>query len=238
MRNTRRVLVVLVVLAGLVLVVDRVAAWAAQQTVEERVAQELESYEVQSAPPEVSFGGFPFLTQVAAGTYDEVVLRLRDVGSDELRLPLVELTASGVDAPARTLIESGPIHAASVTGAATIGYAQVTGLTGRPDLELTATAGQLAVRVPVEVLGTPVTLVGTADVQVVDGVVQVRVTDLSAEGAALPAGAEPVLAEVVQDLSVDVALPPLPYGLSVESVRVDRTGLVVTVTAVDVPLSR
>ena len=238
MRNTRRVLVVLVVLAGMVLVVDRVAAWAAQQTVEERVAQELESYEVQSAPPEVSFGGFPFLTQVAAGTYDEVVLRLRDVGSDELRLPLVELTASGVDAPARTLIESGPIHAASVTGAATIGYAQVTGLTGRPDLELTATAGQLAVRVPVEVLGTPVTLVGTADVQVVDGVVQVRVTDLSAEGAALPAGAEPVLAEVVQDLSVDVALPPLPYGLSVESVRVDRTGLVVTVTAVDVPLSR
>ena len=238
MRNTRRVLVVLVVLAGLVLVVDRVAAWAAQQTVEERVAQELESYEVRSAPPEVSFGGFPFLTQVAAGTYDEVVLRLRDVGSDELRLPLVELTASGVDAPARTLIESGPIHAASVTGAATIGYAQVTGLTGRPDLELTATAGQLAVRVPVEVLGTPVTLVGTADVQVVDGVVQVRVTDLSAEGAALPAGAEPVLAEVVQDLSVDVALPPLPYGLSVESVRVDRTGLVVTVTAVDVPLSR
>jgi hypothetical protein len=238
MRNTRRGLVVLVVLAGLLLVVDRVAAWAAQQTVAERVAQELDSYQVESSPPEVSFGGFPFLTQVAGGRYDEVVLRLRDVGSDQLRLPLVELTASGVDAPARVLIESGPIQAERVTGAATIGYAQVTGLIGRPDLELFAEAGQLAVRLPVEVAGTAVTLAGTADAQVVDRVVQVRVSELTAEGTTLPPGAEPVVAEVIRDLSVDVVLPPLPYGLSVESVRVEGTGLVVTVTAYDVPLSR
>lgn len=238
MRTARRMLVALVVLVGLLLVADRVAAWAAGQTVAEQVARELDSYQVESAPPEVSFEGFPFLTQVAAGRYEHIVLRLRDVGSSQLRLPLVELTATGVAAPVDALIDSGPIRAAQVTGQATIGYSQVTALTQYDQLRLSAEDGQLAVRLPVDVLGTRVTLVGTGEVQVADGVVQVRVTGMTAEGAGLPSGGEAVVAQIARSLSVDVPLPPLPYGLTVESVHAGESGLVVTVRAHDVPLSR
>lgn len=240
MRGIRRALVALVVLAGLLLIGDRAAAWAAQRAVAEQAEQELAAHQVETAPPEVSIAGFPFLTQVAAGRYERVRLRLRDVGSGELRLPLVELTATGVTASAQTLIQrDGPIDAEQVTGAATVGYEQVRAVTGRDELALGADGGQVTVRLPTELLGTPLTLVGTAEVDISGQAIQVRVTDLSVEGgASLPEGVDALVAQVAQELSVEVPLPPLPYGLSVESVRAEPQGLVVTVRAADVPISR
>lgn len=237
----RRLVVALVVLAVLAVAVDRVGVWLAQRTVADKVAAELATYEVDSAPPEVTFDRAPFLTQVAAGRYYSLTLRLRDVGSGGLRLPLVELTATGVTATVGTLVaREGPIDAERVDGAATVGYAGVVALTGQTDLRLSpASDGSLAVRLPADLLGTPVTLVGTAAVTVADGTaVQVRVTDLTVEDPPLPPGTEPLVDDIAQQISVDVPLPPLPYGLAVESVRAEPAGLVVTVVAHDVPLAR
>lgn len=240
MRGIRRLLVALVVLVGLLVVTDRVAAWAAQRTLADQVATELAAHQVDSAPPEASIGGFPFLTQVTAGRYERISLRLRDVGSGPLRLPLVELTAAGVTASPRTLVSrDGPIDAERVTGAATIGYEQVRALTGRDGLTLAPDRGRIGVRLPVELLGVPVTLVGTASVEATGDVIQVRVTELDVvEPPALPPGAGPLVDQILRDLSVDVPLPPLPYGLSVDRVRAEPAGLVVTVSAADVPLAR
>lgn len=239
MRAVRRVLVVLLVLGVLAVVADRVAVWAAQGVIADRVATELDEYQVDSAPPEVDVRGFPFLTQVASGSYGEVLLRLRDVGSGGLRLSQVELTATGVAARVTALTGSGEIRADRLTGVATIGYAQVVSLTGRPELTLTPEDGDLVVRLPVELAGAPVTLVGTADVEVGDRVVRIRVPELTAEGGTgIPPGAEAAVEAIAGQLSVDVPLPPLPYQLSVESVRAGDAGIVVTVSAVDVPLSR
>lgn len=241
MRILRRTLVGLVVLAVLLVVADRVAAWAAQRAVAEHVASELASYQVDSAPPEVTVGGVPFLTQVADGRFESVTLRLRDVGSEGVTLPMVELRASGVTAAASTLIErAGPIDAERVDGSATIGYASVTALTDLDSLQLSAGPdGALRVRVPAELLGQPVTLVGTADVAVTGGAVQVQVSELAVEEfPELPPEAEALVADVSQRLSVQVPLPPLPYGLTVESVRPEPEGLTVTFRADDVPLAR
>jgi hypothetical protein len=240
MRWWPRVLVVLVVLAGLALVVDRAAAWAAQRAVADQVASELASRQVASAPPEVSVGGFPFLTQVVAGEYDQVTLRLRDVGTGPLRLPVVELTATGVTAPADALVGGvGLITAAHVTGEATVGYDQVRALTGRESLAFGADDGRVTLRLPVELGGQELMLVGTASVAIAGHAIAVRVDSLEVEGAVdLPPGAQPLVDRIAQELSVEVPLPPLPYDLAVESVRAERSGLVVTMRAHDVVLSR
>jgi hypothetical protein len=241
MRVVRRVLVTLAVLAVLLLVADRVAAWAAQRAVAEHVATELATYQVASQPPEVTIGGVPFLTQVAEGRFESVTLRLRDVGSDRVILPLVELIASGVTADASTLIErEGPINAEQVDGSATIGYASVTALTDLAALDLSAGPdGSVRVRLPAELAGTQVVVVGCAAVSVADGVIQLSVGDLGIEGLEqLPPPAEALVADIARRLSVRVPLPPLPYGLTIESVRAERAGLVVTVQAHNVPLAR
>lgn len=239
MRSFRRTVVVLVVLAGLVVALDRAAAWAAGEVVADQIADELASYNVESAPPEADVGGVPFLTQVVSGEYEEVALWLRDVGSGGVRLPEVELTATGVTAPASALIEgSGPIHADRVDGTAVVGYGSLATRAGVDGLELSAAdAGEgIAVRVPVELLGAQVTLAGTATVRAVDNVIQVRVTELAADE--LPPGSAPLVEQLVRQLSVDVRLPELPYGLAVESVRPGPSGVAVTFSALDVPLSR
>jgi len=239
MRSFRRTVVVLAVLAGLLVAIDRVAAWAAGEAVARRVADELASYNVEAAPPDAEVDGVPFLTQVVSGEYQQVTLRLREVGSAGVRLPELRLIATGVTAPMSALIEgSGPIHADRVDGRAVIGYGSIAALAELDGLELSAAVAddEVAVRAPVELFGVQLTLVGTATVRAVENVIEIRVMELTAEE--LPPGSASEVERFVQQLSFDFRLPELPYGLAVESVRPVPAGLEVTFSAVDVPLSR
>jgi hypothetical protein len=238
-RIFRRTVVVLVLLAGLLVVADRVAAWAAGEEVASRVAHELASNNVESAPPEAEMDGVPFLTQVVSGEYEAVTLSLREVGSGDIRLPELRLVAAGVTAPMSTLVEgSGPIHADRVDGTAVVGYSSIAAQAGLDELELSAAGAddEVAVRVPVELLGVRITLAGTATVSAENNVISVRVTELTAEE--LPEGSASEVERLVQQLSFDIRLRELPYGLMVESVRPVSAGLEVAFSAVDVPLSR
>lgn len=239
MRSVRRIVITLVVLAGLLIAGDRVAAWAAGELVATRVDDEMASYDVSAESSEADVAGVPFLTQVVSGEYQEVTLWLRDVGSASVRLPEVRLTATGVTAPTSALINgSGQIRAERVVGAAVVGYGTIAEQAGVDGLELSAADAndRIAVRLPVELLGTRLTLTGTATVDVADGAVRVRAEELSAEE--LPPGAASEVERLVRQLSFDYPLPALPYGLAVESVRTRPEGVEVTLSAVDVPLSR
>lgn len=240
MRALRNTLIVLVVLGVLLVVADRVGAWVAQRVVADQVENELRDNQVSSSPPEVTVDNAPFLTQVAAGEYESITLRLRDVGTDSIRLPQVELTATGVNADTGTLISGdGTIIADRVDGTATIGYASVVELTEQEGLELApAEGGQLWVRLPTELLGQQVVLVGTADLSINEGAVQLDVAQLEVEEPPLPAGAEQQVEVLIQQLSVTVQLPELPYGLNIDDVTAGQAGLQVQVSAVDVPLAR
>lgn len=239
MRSVRRIVITLVVLAGLLIAGDRVAAWAAGELVATRVDDEMASYDVSAESSEADVAGVPFLTQVVSGEYQEVTLWLRDVGSASVRLPEVRLTATGVTAPTSALINgSGQIRAERVVGAAVVGYGTIAEQAGVDGLELSAADAndRIAVRLPVELLGTRLTLTGTATVDVADGAVRVRAEELTAEE--LPPGAASEVERLVRQLSFDYPLPALPYGLAVESVRTRPEGVEVTLSAVDVPLSR
>lgn len=242
MRGLRWFVVIVVVLGVLAVVADRVGAWFAERAVADKVADELASNQIDSGPPDVKVEGVPFLTQVTSGRYEQVTVVLREISSSEVQLREVTLVASGVTVTADTLISGeGPIDAERIDGTATISYADLAQLTGVDNLELgPEPGGGIQVRLPTEVADQEATLAGTAEVAVADGAVQVRVEELRVEEppSGLPPGAESVIQELRAQLQLDVALPPLPYGLTVEAVRTGPGGVVVEVTATDVALAR
>jgi hypothetical protein len=105
-RGVRKLVVVLVVLAGLLVAADFGAAAFAEHTVSQKVREQLGLEE----DPSVTIHGFPFTTQALSGNYDHISVSasgiavrdtLRDVGiRAELRdvdAPLSDLTSGNVD---------------------------------------------------------------------------------------------------------------------------------------------
>ncbi|MEU0966325.1 DUF2993 domain-containing protein [Streptomyces sp. NPDC005917] len=74
MRALRIFLIVVVILGVLFVVVDRVAVHFA----EGQAAGRLKTTEGLASTPDVSIKGFPFLTQVAGGTLDDVAVGIKD----------------------------------------------------------------------------------------------------------------------------------------------------------------
>lgn len=231
-------IVVAVILLGLLLAMDRVGAWAAERVVTERVSQEMTEQDISAGRLEVTVGGFPFLTQVVDGRYEEVRMLMRDVSADGIVVPELHVRATGVNAPMGTLLSGdGEIVADRVTGTATIGYASVRALIDRPGLELSAQTGKLRLRLPLTVAGQTLAAVAVADVSVADGLVRISVVDIRAEGIQLPPQVQRLLDQYKAVLSVQLALPQLPFQLKVESVQVRPEGLAVTAAAEHVPLN-
>jgi len=240
-------LVLLVVLIALVVVADRVGANVAERRIADQVQQELTGRDVRSTAPEVSIGGFPFLTQVLAGNYESIKILLRDVtasaepagGSGTVRLPRLDVEARDVDAPIEALRgNGGDIVAKTVDGTATVGYASVAKLINQPGLRLSERGGQLLAALPVEFFGQKFTLTGAADIEAVKGNIRLRFSDLDAEGLPTNAAVRSAVNGYARDLSIDVPLPTLPFGIQVREVRPLPEGLAVSATAKDVPLNR
>lgn len=145
--------VLLLVLAGLVVIADRVAASVAERTIADEVRQQVARQHAQSSPPEVEVGGFPFLTQVVDGRYERITIRMRDVQGavqgDAISLPSLDVDARNVRASLDTLrTGQGDVVAETVNGTATISYQSLAALLDREGLTLGERNGQLAVTAP------------------------------------------------------------------------------------------
>lgn len=234
--------VLLVVLGGVLVVADRVAANVAERRIADQVTREMAKQEVRSSPPEVGVGGFPFLTQVFAGRYESISILLRDVEGPAqgrtVRVPELEVHARDVTAPIQTLrTGQGEIRAQTVEGTATISYGTVAAYIDQEGLTLTEEAGRLGVTAPLTVLGQRLTVRGTADLTVDQGEVAIRFSQLTADGLPAIPAAQALVNAYAQQISVQVPLPALPYGLEVQEVRALPEGLAVTASAQNVPLN-
>lgn len=230
--------VIFVLLIGLLIGVDRVGAWAAERTLADKVSQQMDQMNATSQEPEVTVNGFPFLTQVLDGKYKEIQVRLRDVSANGITVPDLDVRAKGVNAEMNTLMSGdGSITADQVDGTATIGYESVRALINRPGLELSDENGKLKLRLPLEVLSQKVVAIAVADVSAANNKVKVSVTDIRPEGAQLIPAAQRLLDAYKKNLSIELALPPLPFRLQVQGVQVKPDGLAVSATARSVSLS-
>src|SRR5215475_11288913 len=132
-RATTVLLILLLVLVALAVVADRVAAYAASRTIADQAQQQLVAQHVRTPDkPTVSVDGFPFLTQVLAGKYKQVVIHSTHLTSSDLPgvvLDRLDVTATGINATTSALLNGdGQITADHISGTANLGWDSVTKL--------------------------------------------------------------------------------------------------------------
>ena len=236
-------IVLLIVVAGLLVALDRFAASYAERTIGDRVSQQIADQNATSEKPDVTVEGVPFLTQVLDGNYKEIRIGLTNLSGPAdnnrtVRIADLDVRALDVNAPLDTLrTGNGDIVARTVTGVGTIDYPQLAELIGQPGLKLAEKDGKLIGNAPVQALGQTFDVSGTAAVTVKEGVVRVRFSDVTAAGLPDVPLIRSLIDSYVQKLSVDLRVPELPLKLAVQKVEPTPAGLRFTAGADNVSLN-
>ena len=244
MRALRILLVIAVVLGGIFVIVDRVAVHFAEGEAADRVR----ASEGLASTPDVDIQGFPFLTQVLGGSFDEVRVGISDYeaggeGGKTIRIADLRADLRGVEFSG----DFGSAVADTATGTATIAYdellrnakAEPTQVAPGITAEVVALSdggnGKIKVALETTVLGTklpePVSVLSS--VTVIDGnTVRVRADALPVLG-----GVEIAESRVRRITDFEQKIDGLPGGISLEKVQAAEDGVDVTVTGKDVRLA-
>ena len=225
------VLVLLGVVLGELVVVDRVGVGIA----EERVAEQLADRGQIAGTPDFGMTGFPSLTQAVPGRYSDVRIHLT---AEELGQPAAtraDVSLQGVHVPLSDALSGSvqQIPVDRVDGTATLSYALLADQLGG-DTTLTQDGDGIRLTKSVEVLGFDfaVTAAGTVTLDGQDVVVDVH--DASAGAVDVP---DFVLDTADELLDFRYRVPALPFGLQLTSVRPTAGGVDVRVQAQDTVLS-
>lgn len=230
-------LVLLLVLVGLLVVVDRVAAGYAERRLAAEVVREARDEGLGDVDPDVELLGFPFLDQVVRGRYDGVRVTMRDVPTRGLRIGEVRVRVEGIGLPLSTALSGdvGSVRADRVTSTGSVPYSELARAAGAPGLTLTPDGrGRIRATLPLEVAGVEATVTGVADLGVDDGALRLRITELEAEGVDLPGQLEDLVSSRVNER---IAVPRLPYGLRLDAVTPGDETVEVRASGRDVLLS-
>jgi hypothetical protein len=229
----RRLLIVLVVLAGLLVVADRVGVVVAQRALATQIRTELALQQT----PQVRIGGIPFLTQAVRGRYRDVRVVLPDVDSGPLQDVRVDARLAGVRAPLgdvlRRQVDEVPVD--RITGELTIGYEELARASGISGLRLVREGDALRVSGSVEVVGRQVDASAVGRVGVDDNDLVVTAEQAEVGGVQLPQAALDAAARL---LSFRVSPRGLPLSLRITDVRIGDEALDVSAVSDDAILRR
>lgn len=238
----------IVLIAAVILVVaDRAASAVAADQLRSQVAQELQARQVGYASLDVSVSGVPFLTQVAQGRYESIAIdmtevRLRSEGI-EATLPVLRVVATGVHADAMAVARGdASVTAEQVVGHAVVSYAGLSGLVDLQDYYVTDVAfqereGALHASATISVAGLSLPIDVVADVSVQDDQIRLQFRDAAAVGMEIPEVALGALDALVNTVIV-AAMPPLPFGITLDALEVTPNGLAVSATGREVTLAQ
>jgi hypothetical protein len=242
MRALRISLILLVVLGGLFVLADRVAVGFA----EDEAAGRIKSAEGLAATPDVSIGGFPFLTQVVGGELDDLKIGIKNyeasTGSSAGTIRIDDLNAE-----MRGVAFDGGYSSAtagSATGTASISYAELlkAAKSGPEDVAPGVTAqviglsdggnGKIKVTVSGTVLGAklpePVSVLSSVTVS--GDTVKVHADSLPKLGVQLAEGRIRSITDFQQKIE------QLPGGIKLDKVEAAPTGVEISVKGSDVRL--
>jgi hypothetical protein len=224
------VVLTLIVLAALFVGLDRAAAWGAGRAAERSLA------DAERVDAEVSFAGFPFLTQVTSGDLERVDVRVASIDvADGVRVDDLTARLSGVRVTRAAITEGdldgALVEAAIATGRISLASVEAAIATGMPD-QLTDVGVSLAGDEKLQVSATYTGIGGPAPVQAEVGV--------SVDGGRLvvdvpPSSVTPRIPQVrrlvTRWLEAGLDLPDLPFGFEPTRVSVDADGLLLRARA-------
>ncbi len=223
MRRRRRrwpwitLLVIVLVLVG----GDR----AANAYAEDQMASQVQSSLALSGKPHVTIQGFPFLTQVAARTFNTVDVN----ASNETAGPGGQLEIASLTATLHGMHIHGTNSATvdQFTASALVTFTALAHAGGIPQGITLASDGGNQIKATVDILG--ISSDATAKVtQVGDDKINVKITDFGG-----------VPADVLGSLTdFTFSIPKLPAGVKIQSVSVTQQGLRITATGQNTTLSQ
>ncbi|MHC0429568.1 LmeA family phospholipid-binding protein [Streptomyces sp. O3] len=252
MRALRIILIITVVLAGIFVAADRLLVGFA----EDKAADRLRTSEGLDRTPDVSIEGFPFLTQVVGGEFDEVRVRIDGLDAsaegEKVRIEELDATMRGV----RFSGDYGSATANRASGTALIAYRELLKAAQVEPVELVPGVnakvvgladggdGKIEVTVDIQgsVLGVPVDRKATvlSRVAVEGGVVKVNADKSGLDGElgqlkALGAGVGESRIRAVTDFQQQV--DRLPSGIEIDKVEATPEGVAISVTGTQVRLA-
>lgn len=220
----RALLILVLLLAGLLVVVDRVGVAVA----EDRVAESIAAEGGLDDPPVVDVVGFPVLDDAVRGRYDEVRIAFTAADLGQPEGTRADVVLRGAEVPLSDLfgvVERVPVE--RIEGTATLSYELLAAQLGG-DTRLEREGDGLRISRTVEVLGQQLPLTATGEVTL-DGAD--LVLDVEAAGGAGVEVPDVVVDRVSDLLDLRYTVPPLPYDLRLTAVRPDDDGVVVDVEA-------
>lgn len=212
----RKLLIALVVLVVLFVAIDRIGVVLAEDQIASRIAT---AYSLPTDPG-VSITGFPFLTQVVSGNYQQIDVTANEIQTNGVTLHDLNVHLTGVHATISQILGSGSstVTADQAAGTALVGYATVDqrlphGFRIAPDGKNLMVSGNVSYH------GLQVPVTGSVSLGVSGSGITV-----TPENVSLPGGISLPVSSVSQ-LRFSVPLGDLPLHLHLTSVQVTPDGL-------------
>jgi hypothetical protein len=224
-------LVLLLLVLGVLVVVDRVGVGIAER----RVADQIAARGGLTAAPAVDIAGFPFLTQAVSGTYRDIRVHLTAEELDQPAGTRADVSLRGVHVPLSDVLSGSvqQIPVDKVDGTATLSYELLAAQLGG-NTTLSADGDGIRLTKSVRVLGFDFDVTGSGTVTLEGQDVVIDIQKASAGAVDVP---NSVLKQAANLLDFSYRVPELPFGLQLTSVRPTVQGVDVAVAATNTVLS-
>ena len=225
-------LVLAIVLAGVLVAVDRIAVGVA----ESKIADRLTDQNPFVGRPSVSIHGFPFLTQAAGGKYDDIEVSGTSVPVGTLSQVQIDTHLHGVHlalSDAVNHVKRVPVDQADLTLTATL--ADLATASGIDGLTLTSNGDRVTIQAPVTLPLLGRTTVSASGRLVISSAGDISADLLTVQGVGVPLP-DSVLSAARSALGLVIHLDNLPFHAVATSIRAENGTVSVLAAARDVVL--
>ncbi len=178
--------------------------------------------------PQVSVGGYPFLTQLIGRSFDHVTVTADAIDTASGRARDLDVAASSVSSRSGDRALVGSLRASGrITYAEVLARAKVRGVTLEP-----AGDGQVRVTGTIDLLGDQHTLAAVGRVKASDRAIDVTPSGFQLDGA--PVRTPRLLDQLTRIYTLRYRLRDLPQGLTITDLAAADDGFHVVVTGTDV----